>query len=126
MPSGRFWTALLPQKAPKPYPVTGLSCDACSAKVQMSVRPVKLESSGNIFATLARVSFITVPTPSKLSSTSGISSTTARSQNDRTTAASEDSTSTAKHSVSELLPAEDSRNSDASATTTAPQNPPPE
>ena len=40
---------------------------------------------------------------------------TARSQNERTTDVSDVSSSTAKHSVSELFPAEYSRNSEASA-----------
>ncbi len=58
----------------------------------MSVRPVKLESSGSSFAISARLSLITVPTLNRFSSSSGVSSITARSQNERTTEVSEVST----------------------------------
>ena len=51
---------------------------------------------------------------------------TARSQNERTTEVSEVSSSTAKHSVSELLPAEYSRNNDDSAMIATPDIQPPE
>ena len=92
----------------------------------MSVRPVKLVSSGNAFAIPARLSLITVPTLSMLSTSSGASSITARSQNERTTDASDVSISTTKHSDSELLPAEYSRNSEERPTMAAPDSHAPE
>ncbi len=91
----------------------------------MSRRPVKLESSGSSLAISAKPSLIAVPTLSMFNSTSGISSITARSQNERTTEVSEVSSSTAKHRVSELLPAEYSRNSDDRPITAAPAIHPP-
>ena len=63
---------------------------------------------------------ITVPTLSRFSSSSGVSNMIARSQNERTTDVTDVSSSTAKHSVSELFPAEYSRNSEASAMIAAP------
>ena len=87
----------------------------------MSVRPVKLESSGSNFAIPASVSLITVPMLSKLSSSSGANNSTARSQNERMIEVSEVSASTAKQSASELLPSVYSRNSDARATMTTPE-----
>ena len=56
------------------------------------------------------------------SNTSGVSSITARSQNERTTEVSEVSSKTEMHSVSELLPAEYCRNSDDEADDRQPGN----
>ncbi len=72
----------------------------------MSMRPVKLASSGSSFAISDSVSLIVVPTLNRLSSNSGVSRMTARAHSERTIVVSDVSSSTAKHSVSELLPAE--------------------
>ena len=72
----------------------------------MSVRPVKLASSGYSLAIWASVSLITVPMLSMFKSASGISIMTARARNERTTDVNDVSSSTAKQSVNELFPAE--------------------
>ena len=86
----------------------------------MSVRPVNVESNGSSFEIPARPSNITVPTLSRFSNSSGVSNMIARSQNERMTDVTDVSNNTAKHSVSELFPAEYSRNSEASAMIAAP------
>ena len=58
---------------------------------------------------------MTVPTLSMFSSNSGVSSRMARTRNERTSDVSEVSSSTAIHSVSELLPAALNRNSEPRA-----------
>ena len=92
----------------------------------MSVRPVNVELNGSNLEIPARPSNITVPTLSKFSNSSGVSNMIARSQNERMKDITDVSSSTAKHRVSELFPAEYSRNSEASAMIAAPDSHRPE
>src|SRR5271168_1730371 len=120
MPCGKFWTALLPQNDENPYPIQGFNSAACNPNVQMSTRPVKLASIGKALEMAARFSLTTLPIPIKLSSTSGVSNTRARPQNDRIIVAHEVKISTAAHNTDALFPSVLIKNRSVKATAVPP------